>query len=229
MDTPERIRFFYRGSTPPLLPQSFKEKVLRGTREKNAWNDLSNYFHEDDLWVFLSISAQAKKEFKDKGSRKFRLSDSPPYAIARFQRRVHRMAEEIDGLNEKIVGLELILNSLPIYLLKPLTDEIISFDSVKSLEDYNDVLILRKLTKLMRMYADFIGAYDLINRDFFRKAVAETMQLPLLFMHKAKTQYGKYFARQFATLLEAAYAAVGVHAEVDPRNLKLQYSRSRKK
>jgi hypothetical protein len=85
---------------------------------------------------------------------------------------------------------------------------------------------LAELPKLLRLYADYIEAVDrLVAHHAPKGASLLKAMMPIELVEVVMKLTGKPHTQDIATLLEAAYYAVGINEDVDPRNLKTLYRR----
>lgn len=206
-------------------------------------------FPEELLWQQLWGLAFLKKARGARTLQWYALPGTAPHTLRRFPRRMRNLAKEIESMDAKIRTHQvygLIIQFLPSLLASAIPGAQIDLriggdvvtdvgKGIRSLpvDRARDLLHkhaefpkLSELPKLLRFYADYIEAVAKLTAHHAPKAprfLKAMMQLEVIKV--AKTLTGKFHANEIATLLEAAYSAIGVPEVVDPRNLKMQYSR----
>jgi hypothetical protein len=232
------------------VPDSFRHRVLADPNVKNAFQKLTGEgFDEDLLWWHLWGLASLKKATQNRKSRWYAVSGLAPYALRRFPKRIRSMANEIERVDGKIQSnttYRLTSQLLPLFLAGTIPGaEIEVHDSGDVIREVGtasraipaalarrllhrqaDLRKLVELPNLLRLYADYLEALrKLVGHNAPEAAALVKGMMPLQLIRDTKDLTGRPFFSQIATLLEAAYFALGIDEIVDPHNLQMQYRR----
>jgi hypothetical protein len=210
-------------------------------------------FGADLLWRHLWGLASLKKAAGKKSSHWYAIPGLPPHTLRRFPDRVRRMADEIETVGKRIQSNEvygLTAQLLPLFLAAaipnahiefPISGEVLREIGTRKravpaalargvLQRHGELPKLVELPKLLRLYADYIEIVSKLTAHDAPKGAALLNAMPLELIEAAKMLTGKPHWDVVATLLTAAYAAVGSNTIVDSKSLQMQHSRrSRKK
>jgi hypothetical protein len=203
----------------------------------------------DLLWRYLWGLAWLKKSSAKQKSPWYALPGLPPHSLRRFPDRVRRMAAEIEDVDKKIRS-DKVYGPTVAYLLLFLAEAIPGAEyelrgnggvlrgggtGMRSvpvalargvLQRQAELPQLVELPKLLRFYADYVEVVDrLVAHHAPKGASLLKAMTPIELVETVKKLTGKPHTNDIATLLEAAYYAVGINEGVDPRNLKMLYRR----
>jgi len=239
-----------RPRTTPDPTAVFKTRALAYAGAKAAFQKLTGAGVDQDLlWRRLWGLAWAKAVAGRQISPWYKLPGLPPHRLRRFPGRVRRMAEEIERTDSRIradKGYGPTVAFLPFFLAgaipgakakirvdgKLLREIGTGKRTVPAslargvLHRHAELPKLADLPNLLRLYADFIEVVDrFVAHHAPRGAALMEAMMPLELAELVKEQTGSHRWSEVATLLTAAYQANGCNATVDPRALKMQYSR----
>jgi hypothetical protein len=254
MSAPKRKRTqkraWLQSRTSPRAPASFKTSVLAALGGKDAYQKLTDAgFDKDLLWRQLWGLAQLKKAPRRQASNWYALPGIPLHTLRRFPDRLRRLAKEIEQVDAKIrsdKAYDLTVQFLPLFLAGSIPGAQIELrGDGKKLRDVGTgirgipVALARavlhrraelskppELPGLLRFYADYIDVVSRLTAHYAPKAPALlNAMMPLEMIEAANKMTRKPHANEIATLLEAAYSAVGFNETVDPHNLMMQHRR----
>jgi hypothetical protein len=245
-----------RPRATPDPPSSFKEQVLAYANAKLAFQKLTGAgLDEDLLWRHLWGLAWLRNAASNDKSLWYALPGLPAHTLRRFPDQVRSMAaaiEQVDAGMRANKAYGLTVQFLPLFLGGALPGAEIELSAggevfrevgtgVRGVPAARARNLLQKqaelpklagLPNLLRLYADYVEVVSKLTAHHApRGAATFRAMMPLELIEAVKAVTGKPLLSATATLLEAAYFAVGINETVDPRNLKMQYRRrvSRKK
>lgn len=248
VDEPQTVLLRPRDNPDP--PASFHRSVLGYAGAKAAFEKVTGAgFDKDLLWRHLWGLAHLKKATANQKPSWYALPGLPLHTLRRFPQKVRDMADQIGQLGQQIQSdgaYGMTVNFLPLVLAGTIPGTSIEWsadghvgrevgigvrgvqaDRARNLlRRHGELPKLAELPDLLRLYADYIDVVSKLTAHHAPKGAAllEAM-MPLELIHAAKAQTGRYFIDEIATVLTAAYSAVGSQETVDPRNLKMQHWR----
>jgi hypothetical protein len=224
MSAPKRTGLLAARQATSDVPQSFQSRVCQYAGAEAAFEKVTKQgFEEELLWRWLWDMARLKLAQAHTKRQWYALPGITPKTLRRFPNRVRGMADEIEKLNAKMQS-DSVHRDVAEFLLPAIVKTALGtpFDF--------DIRRLNGLPFLLRLYAGYVEAVDRLVPESARRVVGEISALPIELLETSKSLTHKHFAVEIATLLTAAYHAVGSKSEVDPCALKMRYfRRSRKK
>jgi hypothetical protein len=206
---------FWEIPGPPQ--QHFINKVLASPGAKKAFQRLKAGVGEDVLWVRLWSAALVKLGQMVLASRKKRVTQRsralrrglpgfPAYSLRRFPDRVRRMAQKIETLNRQLRSSE--------------------YRGLANISNFN-LSELDLVPAQLRLYASCVDSLNGFRTALRKRRMGLGLahSVPLEIALEVRSAMPKSSWNDIASLLTAAYYAIGSETEVDPKALNMLYIR----
>jgi hypothetical protein len=210
-------------------PVSFQNKILGDRHAKVAFQKITRVGVKADLiWKMLWQLAHRTVE-----SNWYSVPGLPLYYLTRFPKRVRRWAKDIENVSRKMQlsnAYGRTISSLPTFLdfkVGYRLPRVVPATLARRISEARaDLPELIELPKLLRLYADHLEAVCRFTAYHASKArTLSRNNLEFALIEHVKRVTGKPYFLQIATLLAAAYHALGSPEIVDDHNLRIRYHR----